>query len=161
MGVEMGRSRPDYLVLVAAALAACSAPEVTADDGHAVRVAAVSEIVRKIAENPGPIEAICVDFTNETAGESAIPGLDADLGLGDVELLPRADCEEIGGVLQKRGGGQAISVTPSTPALDGGNGARVQVLTSTGSRDVAAYACTLRRDGDVWLVKQCELEATT
>jgi hypothetical protein len=157
----MGKSCSNRLVLVGVVLAACWNPSVGSGEGYGLEVAALSEIVRRIVSNPGPIEAICINLTNGTARDSALPDLEADHSFGNVELLPADGCEEVEGVLRKRGGGQAISVTTRTPKLDGGDRARVQVITSTGSRDVAAYRCTLRRSGNAWTLQQCKLEAVT
>jgi len=152
---------PNRLVLATFVLAACWNPNVSSSEGYTLEVAAVSEIVRLIVSNPSSIEAICINLTKGMERDSALPDLEADHGFRGVELLPPDGCEEVGGVLRKRGGDQAISVTARAPEFDGANRARVQVLTSTGSRDLAAYGCTLRRSGSAWMVQQCELEAIT
>ena len=148
---------PCVVVLGGTILTACSTPDVGSDEASAPVLAAAAEIIRGILSNPASIEAICVDLMDGIEVDS-LPGLDP----GGVEILPKDGCVVVETVLVKRdGGGQAISVHAGEPEFAGPNRARVQVITSTGSRDLAAYACDVRRRDNSWTVEECDLEAIT
>ena len=57
-------STPALLVCGALALLACTAPP-TDEDLGAAQVAAATEVARRIARNPGPLETICVAYSGD------------------------------------------------------------------------------------------------
>lgn len=148
---------PCVVVLGGTILAACSTPDVGSDEASAPVLAAAAEIIRGILSNPGSVEAICVDLMDGIDVDS-LPGLDPD----GVEILPKDGCVVVEIALVKReGGGQAISVSAVEPEFRGPDRARVQIITSTGSNDLAAYACDVRRRDTSWTVEGCDIEAIT
>jgi hypothetical protein len=127
----------------ALAVLACAAPP-TDEDRAGAQVAAASEIARRIAGNPGPLETICVAYS----GSWQDPPLPADVPA--IAFTYADGCQEIDGQLFAFG---------SPPEPTGSNEAEVRVFTSTGLDDAASYACTVRREGPAWSVERCELEA--
>lgn len=137
------------------ALSACAPGGHPPVDPGAVQLAAATEIVASIAANPGSIVAICVGYAGEWV-QPALPAIDAP-----TPALEGMDaCVERGvRLVSANDGGQAISVRVGAPEPRGDLRAEVPVLTSTGSIDLAAYTCTVRRREGTWRSEGCALEA--
>jgi len=136
-------------------LARCTTPETSAVDAAAIQVAAATHIVGEIASNPGGITTVCVSYGGAWS-TPRLPALEHDT----VRVLDSDGCEEVAGVLRDRDeGGQAISARVGIPKMVTSSRAEVRVITSTGSFDVAAYQCALKREEALWTTKGCELEA--
>jgi hypothetical protein len=142
----------------ALAVLACAAPP-TDEDRAGAQVAAASEIARRIAGNPRPLETICVAYS----GSWQDPPLPADVPA--IAFTYADGCQEIDGQLfafgspPDAGESRAIWLGVGEPEPTGSNEAEVRVFTSTGLDDAASYACTVRREGPAWSVERCELEA--
>ena len=137
------------------AIPACAAGDPPPADPAAVQLAAATDIVASIVANPGSIVVICVGYAGDWE-QPALPAIDVP-----TLALERPDgCVERDGRLVSAGSGaQAISVRVGAPEPRGGLRAEVSVLTSTGSIDLAAYMCTVRRREGAWRSEGCELEA--
>ena len=146
----------------ALAVLACAGPPANESPAGA-QVAAASEIARRIAGNPGPLETICVAYSGSWEDPPLpgdVPGLDFAYADG---------CREVDGQLfafspsPDAGESRAIWLGVGEPEprspITGSNEAVVRVFTSTGLDDAASYACRVRRDGAGWSVEECALEA--
>jgi hypothetical protein len=142
-------STTSLLLQGALAVAACGAPPTDADLG-AAQVAAATEVARRIARNPGPLETICVAYS----GDWADPPLPT--GVAGMAFAYGEGCRETDGQLfSLADGARAIWLGVGEPETSG-SGAEVDVFTSTGIDDAAAYRCAVRREGGQWVAERCE-----
>jgi hypothetical protein len=132
----------------------CERQQIDAAQVAAIQVAAAAEVIEGLVENPGAIVAACVGYSGdwEDAGLPVVPGR---IGVSYMD-----GCEEVDGRLRARdGGGQAISVSVGSPEMTSESESTVRVFTSTGSIDMASYACTIRGKDAAWIADGCRLEA--
>lgn len=141
-------------------LVSCAGAPPTPAEARAQQRATAAWMVEEIASNPGPLEAVCVSRRESGGNEvefEADAGTWPETGLA---VRPSDGCHEVEGrLVERESGAQAISVFVDRPEVVGRGRVEVDVLTSTGSGDVAAYRCDLREDESTWTVHRCELEA--
>jgi hypothetical protein len=148
-----------HLLACAALVAAACSASPTGEDPAGAQVAAASEIARRIATDPGPLETICVAYS----GSWDDPPLPADVP--PIAFAYADGCQEVDGQLFAFGPSpdgdrsRAIWLGVGVPEPDGSTEPVVRVFTSTGSDDAASYACRVRWGGAAWSVERCELEA--
>ena len=100
---------------------ACSAPP-TSDDSAAAQVAAATEIGRRIARNPGPLETICVAYSGSW-DDPPLPAPVEGLAFAYAE-----GCQEIDGQLfTQASGGRAIWLGVGEPESQGESEAVVRL----------------------------------
>jgi hypothetical protein len=151
-------ARPIVRRLAATALCgalACAAPEASPTEQAAIQLSVASYWAARTAANPGPIETICVAY----AGGQASAALPSDVP--DLVVLGSDGCSEVDGGLRDLEGRLAVSFQVEAPHMRSADAADVELFTSSGSGDLAAYECSVSRVADAWQTTECALVAIT